>query len=131
MKPKKYFSDLTAYPKLFEPTYWARFSAEQADCNVIQARNMFVSDFCIKRNLKRPFWNSLVNDGFDHLEFYKTDYGIIMLNSPYRDDLDSIMADIGFNRLAYRIYSKYAVTYFRIFKTIKAIKEFAGDLSNR
>lgn len=131
MKPKKYFSDLTAHPKLFAPTYWAGFRAEQADSNVIKARNMFVSDFVIKRNMKRPFWDSLVNAGFDHLEFYKTDYGIIMLNSPYRDDLDSIMADIGFNRLAYRVYSKDAVTYFRRFKTIKGIKEFAGDLSKR
>jgi len=105
MENKKYFYELTDYPKIFKKTYWGKFNTENREQkemeeikNIVQNRNQFIKDYNIKNICLRPikkiykFIDKVKNDSLiDHLEIYETNNKeYYILNSPYKNIDDEI-----------------------------------------
>jgi hypothetical protein len=126
---QKTHAELTDYKNIYNTVYWGgcractsqnRISFEETAC-IIAKRNELVRRYGI-RSIYKPkgtvgtfIHNNFISDKFykiDHVEFYKTHTGIIILSSPYVPSVDDIKKYIqkGWVQID-NLYGRHAQTF--------------------
>jgi len=122
-------------PEIYKKVYWSGFSDDKT-CSeeIINNRNKFIEEFDIVKvdttealfRISTALKNSSITRDFvDHLEFYRTKSGgVVILNSPYGAGINECP---GMERYV-KMYHLDANTFIRCFETLADAKQWAKAL---
>ena len=110
---------MTKYPSIFKKSNWGRTLYDPNENEIIENRNMFVTNFRVKE-YRSYIPNEFINDlfaikHFDHIEYYVTENRdtIILVSVSEWANLDDYFQNLGFNKYN-KLYTPCSNTYFGI-----------------
>lgn len=113
----------TQFPEIYKSSYWGNINMDISFISLIKTRD----DFIINYNIKTYYHTTTYmasNMNFDHVEFYKTKDGkIILLTSPYDDKIEYFI-DWGFIQVPNLYNETLGFSVIRIFNSIKDFNRF-------
>lgn len=123
-------------PEIYKKVYWSGFLADDKAYSeeIINNRIKFIQEFDIVKvdttqTLKDIRWkleNSSVPSFFDHLEFYRTKSGgVVVLNSPYGVGILECPGMLLYDKM----YHVDANTFIQSFDTLNDVKQWAKTLT--
>jgi hypothetical protein len=137
----KFYYEMTSYHRIFKNTYWGNFKVRDDEdlSEIFKNRNEFVEKYGIisgqaewskkNANVATALKNSKFKECFDHCEFYRTNYDLVVITSPYvyvgeRENLVTAkLCKLGFIVLP-PIYHPNAKTFLRRFTKMMDVKKF-------
>lgn len=128
---KKYYYEMTKYPKIFQQTYWGNFAIDlendEIERDIIKNRNKFVEEYNIKNYDKDVMPLKIISPLFDHMELYKCKEGYVYITSPYSEN-SKAAGRCKFYEYE-ELYAYTAFTYIKKFKDKNEYKAFFNNLN--